>query len=134
MANWDWELGAGLAETGGPLRDLSDPRRTGDPDHMDSYFQTSLDDGGVHTNSNIHNKAAHNVFTSRDENGVNIFSPREVVTLYYLCLTRLGRTATFSKTLEVLLDVARTYYAGDPDDLAAKAAALTEAYRKVGIK
>ena len=134
VANWDWELGIGLGEAGGPLRDLSDPGKTKDPDHMNNYLRTQLDNGGVHTNSNIHNKAAYNVFTSRDQNGAYLFSPREAATLYYLCLTRLGRTATFSKTLQVLLDVARTYYAGDPTELAAKTAALAEAYRKVGIQ
>jgi bacillolysin len=134
VAKWDWELGSGLGENGGPLRDLSDPRRTGDPDHMNAFLQTRGDNGGVHTNSNIHNKAAYNVFVSRDQNGAYLFSPKEAATLYYLCLTRLGRTATFSKALEVLLDVARTYYAGDQAELAAKAAALTEAYGKVGIQ
>ena len=33
---WDWELGPGLGQDG-PLRDLSDPTRTGKPDHMDAY-------------------------------------------------------------------------------------------------
>ena len=31
---------------------------------MDDYVVTPFDEGGVHTNSNIHNKAAHNVLTA----------------------------------------------------------------------
>lgn len=133
VANWDWEIGAGLGQGGLPLRDMSNPKRTGDPDHMNNYLYTSNDNGGVHTNSNIHNKAAYNVFSAKDEQGNYVFTPREVATLYYLSLTRLNRTADFAKTLQVLLDVANTYYAGDPAELKVKSTALKDAYHKVGV-
>jgi hypothetical protein len=44
---------------------MSDPKRTGDPDHMKDYLKTTKDSGGVHTNSNIHNNAAYNVLNRR---------------------------------------------------------------------
>ncbi|MFZ1546224.1 MAG: M4 family metallopeptidase, partial [Candidatus Nitrotoga sp.] len=71
LSKWDWELGAGLRSDGGPLRDLSNPTRTGAPAHMNGYKHVppSNDSGGVHTNSNIHNKAAFNVLTSKKDDG-----------------------------------------------------------------
>ncbi len=61
IGKWNWEIGPNLGGNGVPLRDMSDPKRTNDPDHMNDYLNTSDDYGGVHTNSNIHNKAAYNV-------------------------------------------------------------------------
>ena len=130
---WDWEIGSGMRGNGLPLRDLRNPRRTGDPDHMKRYLRTSDDEGGVHTNSNIHNKAAYNVLTAKDSKGKYVFSPKDVAVLYYLCLVHLSSLATFSKTLKVLLDVTKTYYRGDRS-VNAKLNAIKKAYGKVGIK
>jgi bacillolysin len=132
VADWRWEIGLGLGSKGGPLRDMSDPTRTGDPDHMNQYLRTQSDNGGVHTNSNIHNKAAYNVLASQNNAHNYIFTPEEVATLYYLCLTRLDSMATFSKILQVLTDVACTFYAGK--GLNIKKSAIQEAYDKVGIR
>ncbi len=132
VSTWRWEIGPGLGVEGGPLRDLSRPQRTNDPDHMDQYLVTEDDDGGVHTNSNIHNKAAFNVLTARTQDGSYLFEPKDVAVLYYLALQRLGRLATFKKALAALLDVATTFY-GDPTDRAERVAAIGEAYRSVGI-
>jgi bacillolysin len=133
VGTWDWQLGRGLGPGGGPLRDLSDPASTGDPAHMDDYVVTYLDEGGVHINSNIHNKAAHNVLTATDASGGYVFTPREVSYLYYLALTRLGRLDGFDDALEALVTVAMTYYAGDPAKRDARVAALRNAYGMVGI-
>jgi Zn-dependent metalloprotease len=100
---------------------------------MKDYWTTSQDNGGVHTNSNIHNKAAYNLFTASDASGGYLFAPQEVATLYYLALTRLNRTADFAKALQSLLDIARTYYAGDTAELATKSGAIKNAYASVGI-
>ncbi len=133
VSAWSWELGAGLGDAGLPLRDLSDPTRTGDPDHMDRYLVTTGDSGGVHTNSSIHNKAAFNLLTAVDDQGHHVFPAREVAILFYLTLSRLNPLATFQKTLQVLLDVAGTLYAGDTIERDAKRAHIRKAYEKVGI-
>jgi bacillolysin/neutral peptidase B len=130
---WNWEIGAGLGENRLPLRDMSNPKRTNNPDHMNEYLQTSSDEGGVHTNSNIHNKAAYNVLTAKDRQGHTVFTPREVAILYYLCLCRLNDGATFSDVLETLVDVAAVYYAGDDLERQTKIAQIKDAYQKVGI-
>jgi bacillolysin/neutral peptidase B len=133
VATWDWELGSGLGQGGLPLRDLSDPSRTGDPAHMDDFVHTALDSGGVHTNSNIHNKAAYNVLIATDAQGNRVFTARQVAYLYYLCLTRLSPLATFDETLATLVSVAETYFGGDPPAMARKVATIREAYQDVGI-
>jgi Zn-dependent metalloprotease len=134
VSEWDWEIGKGWGEEGLPLRDLSDPTKTGDPDSMDGYLNILEDNGGVHSNSNIHNKAAYNLLTAVDEQGNRVFSSRDVAILYYSCLQRLNKTATFSKTLQTLIDVANTFYAGDPEEQKAKVGHIRKAYEKVGIK
>lgn len=133
VATWDWELGSGLGQGGLPLRDLSDPSRTGDPAHMNDFVETALDSGGVHTNSNIHNKAAYNVLIATDAQGKRVFTAQQVAYLYYLCLTRLSPLATFDETLATLVSVAETYFGGDPPAMARKVATIREAYQDVGI-
>jgi len=133
VATWNWEIGPNWNGVGRPLRDLSQPQRTGMPDHMQKFLKTFDDYGGVHTNSNIHNKAAHNVLTALDAQGLRVFKPREVAILYYLTLTHLPPQPTFAKVLQVLCDVAATLHAGDADQRQRKLTALRSAYSAVGI-
>jgi bacillolysin len=133
VTTWNWEIGAGLGPDNLPLRDMRDPKRTKDPDHMDKYLNTPADNGGVHTNSNIHNKAAYNFLTAKDQNGATIFTPKDVAILYYLTLGRLDKLANFKQTLSTLLNVASTYYAGDAKRQE-KLGAISAAYAGVGIK
>jgi Zn-dependent metalloprotease len=60
----DWLIGADLVKPGFPgraLRSMIEPGSAWDgdnqPSHMDGYVQTMSDNGGVHTNSGIPNKA-----------------------------------------------------------------------------
>ena len=112
---------------------MADPTVTGDPDHMNNYLHTSQDSGGVHTNSNIHNKAAYNLFTATDAAGKRVFRPMEAAELDYLCLSRLSSLATFSDTLQALVDVASIYYAGDAQKRQDRIQHIKDAYAKVGI-
>jgi bacillolysin len=133
VSGWRWEIGSGLGGPGKPLRDMSNPTLTGDPDHMNKYYNTTSDHGGVHTNSNIHNKAAYNLFTSKDAAGKYVFRPMELAEICYLCLSRLSSRATFSDALEEMVRVATTFYSGDPAAQARNIQAIKEAYRKVGV-
>ena len=133
LASWDWEIGAGLGRNGLPLRDMRDPTRTGDPAHMNDYLNTVSDNGGVHTNSNIHNKAAYEVLVSTDASGAPVFSVEEVSILYYLTLTRLSRMAKFSDCLRILQSVTATYFSGNPQVQVEKKQAIIDAYKAVGI-
>ena len=131
---WDWIIGQGLGEKpNAPLRSMKDPTITGDPDHMKDYRALDPDDdfGGVHTNSNIHNKAAYNLLT-RTRGKAIVIPPREVAKLYYFTLQRLDRVATFRDVLETMLDVAKTMYP-DPAEATPKSEAIRGAYADVGI-
>jgi bacillolysin/neutral peptidase B len=132
VGSWDWEIGKDWKGPGLPLRDMSDPTRTGDPNHMSKYDPTPWDSGGVHTNSNIHNKAAYNVLTAKDAQGQAMFTPRQVAILYYYCLLRLDRLANFKQAREALLSVAKTFFSGNPK-LQEKVDAIGKAYTDVGI-
>ncbi len=134
VGTWTWQLGPGLGENGKPLRDLSNPKATGDPDHMNDYWHTTKDNGGVHTNSNIHNKAAYNMLTAKDANGARVFTPTEGAVLYYLCLSRLSSMATFPDVLHDLVAVASIYYVGDPAKNADRVNRINAAYQAVGIQ
>ena len=59
LANCNWVMGDTLL--GGAIRDLSNPPAFGDPDNMSNYrwLPLELDNGGVHINSGIPNKAAY---------------------------------------------------------------------------
>jgi bacillolysin/neutral peptidase B len=138
---WDWEVGAGLGEGGKPLRNMKRPSVTGDPSHTDEMANFDSADlaedfGGVHTFSNIHNKAAYNLLTTRTgkrgSRTALVFLPDEAAQLYYFTLQRLDRVATFEDALETMLDVVKTVYRV-PKDQAAKLEAVTTAYADVGI-
>ena len=133
VQHWVWEIGAGLGPGGGPLRDFSDPTKTGDPAHMNHYVHTSQDSGGVHTNSNIHNKAAYNLLVSSDAGGADVFAPKEIALFYYLALTQLGSLADFAAMKQALRDVVNSYYIGSAVVAQAKVAALDAAYAAVGL-
>jgi bacillolysin len=132
VSGWDWQLGPGLRPGGKPLRDLSDPSVTGHPAHMDHYLQTTQDSGGVHTNSNIHNKAAYNVLTAT-QSGARAFTPREGALLFYLGLTRLGKLSSFKDSLAAVTAVAGRLWEGTPQLRDEKVAAIRAAYADVGI-
>lgn len=131
---WDWELGPGLGQDG-PLRDLSDPTRTGKPDHMDAYDPDPerRDHGGVHTNSNIHNKAAYLMLTAQGADGARVFSVMDAAVLFYLTLIRLAPTADFSKAKAMMVNVAKTMYSGDQQMRERNIAVIQGAYEHVGI-
>lgn len=58
VADGDWLMGNGRTGGGAPFRDMAEPRRFGQPDSMPPIVMTA-DNGGVHTNSGIHNKVAY---------------------------------------------------------------------------
>jgi bacillolysin len=49
---------------GDSLRSMADPTLNGNPDNMSNYVNTTSDNGGVHTNSGIPNKAFYNFATA----------------------------------------------------------------------
>ena len=92
------------------------------------------DNGGVHTNSGIHNKAAYNVLVSV-KGAKLVFTPEEVAAFFYLALTqRLSRTSQFADSRAAVIASARTLFRKlPPANLADKISAIEAGFTAVGI-
>ncbi|WP_265593545.1 M4 family metallopeptidase, partial [Verrucomicrobium sp. BvORR034] len=84
-------------------------------------------------NSGIHNRAFYNVMQSKDGGGSFLFTPTEAAVLYYVTLTRLAPSSTFSDCRRTLLNVTTQRYQGQPTVQQDKLNAIKAAYTAVGI-
>jgi Zn-dependent metalloprotease len=137
VGTWNWEMGEELDDSGIPIRDMREPSKFDQPEHMDDYeflpVGPRTDWGGVHINSGIHNKAAYNLLTSRGADGHFIFDPREVAALFYIALTQhLSRTSKFIDSRRGVELAGRTLFRRDPRKNE-KLAAIGRAFDAVGI-
>ena len=88
---------------GDALRSLSNPKLYGQPDNMSGYVNTTSDNGGVHTNSGIPNKAAYLTISS--------LGTAVAEKIYYRALTvYLTPTSNFSGARAALLAAAADLY------------------------
>lgn len=75
---WIWEGNTGLGNRcgstapAGTRRSLADPTLCGHPAHVRDFLETDTDNGGVHTNSSIHNKAAYLIAAGGTHEGVAV--------------------------------------------------------------
>ncbi|TKD71558.1 M4 family metallopeptidase [Pseudalkalibacillus hwajinpoensis] len=90
-------------KSGDALRSLSNPEAYGQPSHMDDYYNTSSDNGGVHTNSGIPNKAAYLTIQS--------IGKSKAEQIYYRALSvYLTPTSNFSEARSALLQATTDLY------------------------
>lgn len=132
---WNWVMGEDLDGTGVPIRDLRDPERHGQPAHMRDYRRLPLDDdnGGVHVNSGIHNRAAFLIISAKDDQGRHLFDARSAAAIFYVALTaHLSRQSDFSHARLAAVLAAQTLFRNDPAR-GAKVNAVKDAYASVGI-
>lgn len=82
-----WAMGEGSSL--GVIRSLSNPPAHGDPDRGTSYLCTTFDNGGVHTNSGIANKAAFLIADGGSFNGHTVTGLGRIAAseLHYRALT-----------------------------------------------
>lgn len=91
---WDWKLGEDTAAAGlGVIRDLKNPPAYGQPDSMTSarYYKGGGDNGGVHYNSGVNNKAAYLMVAGGSFNG-KVVTPlgwEKTLAVYYEAQTNL---------------------------------------------
>jgi Zn-dependent metalloprotease len=135
VTTWDWELGEGLTAGGTPFRDLKDPTRFGQPKHMRDFVNTRRDNGGVHTNSGIHNFAAFRIMSAQTAAGSAILTPKESAAIFYLALSqRLSRTSGFSDSRRAVVASARTLFRGlTSSQQTAKISAIEKGFTAAGI-
>ncbi|HET6989242.1 MAG TPA: M4 family metallopeptidase [Kribbella sp.] len=134
----DWLIGAGLFRPGvqgvalrsmkAPGTAYDDPRLGKDPqpDHMSGYIETEDDNGGVHLNSGIPNRA---FYLTAAEIGGNAYD--DAGKIWYTTLTSgtLSETATFAEFAEATQASARELFGEDSSQLAA----VTQAWQTVGV-
>lgn len=133
-SSWSWELGPGLGNAGGPLRDLGAPARgtPAQPATLANWTPDPNDHGGVHLNSGIHNVAGHGLLTATLSNGNPAFEPEEVAKLYYWILLKAPNSTDFSDMRQRLVDAVTTRYRSDPF-LQERIDAVKDAYTAAGI-
>ncbi|WP_377891195.1 M4 family metallopeptidase [Alkalihalobacillus sp. R86527] len=90
-------------QAGDALRSMSNPEAYGQPSHMDDYYYTSSDNGGVHTNSGIPNKAAYLTIQS--------IGKSKTEKIYYRALSLyMTPTSDFSDARSALLQATSDLY------------------------
>jgi Zn-dependent metalloprotease len=133
-----WLIGEGLFTElvqGRALRSMLDPGTAYDDDvigrdpqpaHMDDYIQTDEDNGGVHVNSGIPNRAF--ALAARSLGGPAWDRAGQV---WYDALTggQLGRTASFEEFAAITIDSAAQRFGAT----AAEHAAVAEGWAAVGV-
>ncbi|MCS7352265.1 MAG: thrombospondin type 3 repeat-containing protein [Anaerolineae bacterium] len=97
LVDGNWTMGEGRVGGGAAFRDLSNPPAFGDPDRMSMFVMTADDNGGVHINSGIPNKAAFLIAEGGTHNGWTIagIGREKMGRLYYSVMTRLPEGAQF---------------------------------------
>jgi thermolysin len=121
----DWWIGEDVWTPGTPndaLRYMDDPPRGNQPDHMDNYQDVPYDNGGVHINSGIPNKACYNIATD--------IGRAKTERIYYYALANLMTSNDdFSMARAHLVEAATQLYgAGSPE-----VAAVEAGFDAVGI-
>ena len=134
----DWLIGSGLFTrkiNGIALRSMKEPGTAYDdptigkdpqPGHMKNYVETNDDNGGVHINSGIPNRAFY--LTAKELGG---YAWEKAGKIWYVTLTeRLRERSDFQKTADSTFQVARNLYGeGSPEE-----DAIQKAWNLVGIK
>ena len=127
-----WLIGVGLFTDeveGDAIRSLAEPGSAYDddvlgtdpqPGHMRDYIETTDDNGGVHLNSGIPNKAFHLAATA-----IGGFAWDQAGSIWYHALTQgsLTATATFTQFAAQTIASAETLFGADSDERTAVVAA-----------
>ena len=117
-----WLMGEDLAANKqGAFRSMKDPTIYGDPADYKDYLYTENDNGGVHTNSGIPNKAAYLICQRLGD--------EQTAQLYYYTVTNLVTpSCNFFELRDALIQASTILY---PDSNTA--AIVSEAFAAVGI-
>ncbi|PGS51611.1 M4 family metallopeptidase [Bacillus sp. AFS041924] len=88
----NWQIGEDVFtpnRSGDALRSMSDPTLNENPDHYSNRYRGILDNGGVHINSGIPNKAAYLISEGGSHYGVNVkgIGKDKLGKIYYRALT-----------------------------------------------
>ncbi|WP_426450198.1 M4 family metallopeptidase [Paenibacillus sp. S-38] len=127
----DWLMGEDVYTPGTPgdaLRSLSNPAANGDPDHYSKRYTGTADNGGVHTNSGINNKAAYLLAQGGTHYGVSVQGIGRAKTgkIYYRALTvYLTSSSNFRNMRQAAIQAASDLYGSTAPEVASVKAAYT---------
>jgi Zn-dependent metalloprotease len=101
----DWLLAEDRTSGMGAIRDMSNPPAFGQPDRFSNYVVMSADNGGVHTNSGILNKAAFLIADGGDHNTWTIrgIGRGQMGSLFYAVMVSLPSNASFMTTRNAMV-------------------------------
>ena len=133
--NPDWEIGEDIYtpnKSGDALRSMADPTKYGDPDHYSKRYTGTSDNGGVHTNSGIGNKAAYLLSQGGTHYGVKVtgLGTAKTGAIYYRALTQyLTPSSNYSQLRSAAVQAATDLYGAG----SAEVASVNAAYNAVGV-
>lgn len=114
--DFDWLVGEDIytpGVAGDGLRSMANPAANGDPDHYSKRYTGTQDNGGVHINSGIVNKAAYLLASGGSHYGVSVqgIGVMEMGDIYYRALNvYLTPTSNFSSLRQAVVQSAKDLY------------------------
>lgn len=133
--NPDFEIGEDIytpKTAGDALRSMSDPTKYGDPDHYSTRYTGTSDNGGVHINSGIINKAAYLLSQGGTHYGVTVpgVGTDKMGAIFYRANTVYFTSSTnFSQARAGLVQSATDLYGASSPEVAA----VNKAFDAVGV-
>ena len=133
--NPDWQIGEDIytpSTAGDALRSMADPTENGDPDHYSNRYIGTSDNGGVHWNSGISNKAAYLLSNGGTHYGVSVAGIGNDKTgkIFYRTLTQyLTPNSTFSQYRAASVQAATDLYGAS----SAEVTSVKAAFSAVGV-
>ncbi len=133
--NPDWLLGEDIYTpniSGDAFRSMEDPTLFGDPDHYDDRYTGTLDNGGVHTNSGIINKAAYLISEGGTHYNVSVtgIGIDKMGAIFYRALTQyLTASSTFSQARAALVQSATDLYGSSSLEVQS----VNSAFNSIGV-
>ncbi|MBW9235138.1 peptidase M4 family protein, partial [Leptospira santarosai] len=129
--NPDWQIGEDIytpGTSGDALRSMADPTQSGDPDHYSKRYVGTQDNGGVHWNSGISNKAAYLLSNGGTHYGVSVagIGNDKSGKIFYRTLTQyLTPNSTFAQYRVAAVQAATDLYGASSTEVSSVKAAFT---------
>lgn len=136
MVDPDWLIGEDtyrVRNENNAFRSMKDPKKFDQPDHYRDRYIGPQDNGGVHINSGINNKAAYLLMEGGTHYGVTVqkIGKPKTAKIYYRALTYyLTRTSNFSQMRKAAIKAAKDLYGNN----SAEVSSVKNAYKSVGVK
>jgi bacillolysin len=135
MDDPDWMVGEDVytpGTAGDALRYMDNPPLGNQPDHMNDYVVTTSDNGGVHTNSGIPNKAAYLMAAGGTHHGIIVtgMGRQSMGKVFYAAqVDYLQSTDDFMDARQATIDAVSAVFPGD----VAKLNTVRAAWDAVGV-